>query len=95
MSSMYGSRTEIKMKAYFTLVTSFTLRRQWQQLEERFFDTNVTVWENPAYSKFYDFLVSYIFDSSTIGLTRVQVSERLCASLWRYSALFTIAPHPQ
>ena len=32
--------------------------------------------------------------SSTIELTRVQVSDRLCALLWRYSALFVIAPHP-
>ena len=33
--------------------------------------------------------------SSTIELTRVQVLGRSHASLWRYSALFAIAPHPQ
>ena len=33
--------------------------------------------------------------SSTIELTRVQVLGRSRASLWRYSALFVIAPHPQ
>ena len=33
--------------------------------------------------------------SSTIELTRVQVLGRSCAWLWRYSALFAIAPHPQ
>ena len=33
--------------------------------------------------------------SSSIELTRVQVLGRLRASLWRYSALFVIAPHPQ
>ena len=33
--------------------------------------------------------------SSMIELTRVQVSDRLCTSLWRYSTLFAIAPHPQ
>ena len=33
--------------------------------------------------------------SSTIELTRVQVLGRSRASLWRYSALFAIAPHPQ
>ena len=32
--------------------------------------------------------------SSTIELPCVQVSDQLCASLWRYSALFVIAPHP-
>ena len=36
------------------------------------------IWENPAYSEFYDLLATYLI-SSTIGLTRVQVSERLCA----------------
>ena len=30
--------------------------------------------------------------SSTIELTRVQVLGRSCAWLWRYSALFAIAP---
>ena len=33
--------------------------------------------------------------SSTIELMRVQVLGRSRASLWRYSALFVIAPHPQ
>ena len=33
--------------------------------------------------------------SSTTDLTRVQVLDRSCASLWRYSAFFAIAPHPQ
>ena len=33
--------------------------------------------------------------SSTIELTRVQVSDQSRASLWSYSALFVIAPHPQ
>ena len=33
--------------------------------------------------------------SSTIELTRVQIIGRSRASLWRYSALFAIAPHPQ
>ena len=33
--------------------------------------------------------------SSTIELTRVQFLGRSCAWLWRYSALFAIAPHPQ
>ena len=33
--------------------------------------------------------------SSTIELTHVQVLGRSCAWLWRYSALFAIAPHPQ
>ena len=33
--------------------------------------------------------------SSTIELTRIQVLGRSCAWLWRYSALFAIAPHPQ
>ena len=33
--------------------------------------------------------------SSTIELTRVQVSDRSRASLWSYSAFFAIAPHPQ
>ena len=33
--------------------------------------------------------------SSTIELTRVQVLGRSRALLWRYSALFVIAPHPQ
>ena len=33
--------------------------------------------------------------SSTIELTRVQVLDRSRALLWRYSALFAIAPHPQ
>ena len=32
--------------------------------------------------------------SSTIELTRVQVLGRTCAWLWRYSALFVIAPQP-
>ena len=32
--------------------------------------------------------------SSIIELTRVQVLGRSRASLWRYSALFAIAPHP-
>ena len=32
--------------------------------------------------------------SSIIELTRVQVLGRWRASLWRYSALFAIAPHP-
>ena len=32
---------------------------------------------------------------STRELTRVQVLGRSRASLWRYSALFVIAPHPQ
>jgi hypothetical protein len=32
--------------------------------------------------------------SSTIELTRVQVLDRSLASLWSYSALFAIAPHP-
>ena len=45
------------------------------------------------------FFVKVEFDasmiSSTIELTRVQVLDRSCASLWRYSALFAIAPHPQ
>ena len=45
------------------------------------------------------FFVEVEFDasmiSSTIVLTRVQVLDRSCASLWRYSALFAIAPHPQ
>ena len=33
--------------------------------------------------------------SSTIELTRVQVSDRSRASLRSYSAFFAIAPHPQ
>ena len=33
--------------------------------------------------------------SSTIELTHVQILGRSRASLWRYSALFAIAPHPQ
>ena len=33
--------------------------------------------------------------SSIIALTRVQVSDQLCASFWRYSALFAIVPHAQ
>ena len=33
--------------------------------------------------------------SSTIELTHVQVLGRSCAWLWRYSALFAMAPHPQ
>ena len=33
--------------------------------------------------------------SSTIELTRVQILGRSRALLWRYSALFAIAPHPQ
>ena len=33
--------------------------------------------------------------SSTTELTRVEVLGRSHASLWRYSALFAIAPHPQ
>ena len=45
------------------------------------------------------FFVKVEFDasmiSSTIELTCVQVLDRSCASLWRYSALFAIAPHPQ
>ena len=40
--------------------------------------------------EFYAWLIS-----SIIELTRIQVSDQLCASLWRYSALFAIAPHPQ
>ena len=40
--------------------------------------------------EFYVWLIS-----STIELTRDQVSDQLCASLWRYSALLAIAPHPQ
>ena len=33
--------------------------------------------------------------SSTIELTGIQVLGQSCAWLWRYSALFAIAPHPQ
>ena len=33
--------------------------------------------------------------SPTIELTRIQVLDRLHASLWCYRALFVIAPHPQ
>ena len=33
--------------------------------------------------------------SSSIELTRVEVLGQSRASLWRYSALFVIAPHPQ
>ena len=33
--------------------------------------------------------------SSTIELNHIQVLGRTRASLWRYSALFTIVPHPQ
>ena len=54
------------------------------------------IWENPSYGIFF---LKIEFDawliSSSIELTRVQVLGRLCASLWRYSALFAIAPHPQ
>ena len=47
----------------------------------------------------WDFFQKIEFDAwliiSTIELTRVQVLGRSCAWLWRYSALFAIAPHPQ
>ena len=42
----------------------------------------------------WDFFVKVEFDvwliSSTIELTCIQVSDRLCVSLWRYSALHTM-----
>ena len=42
------------------------------------------------------FFVKVEFDASMISSTieLVQVLDRSCASLWRYSALFAIAPHP-
>ena len=46
----------------------------------------------------WDFFVKVEFDasiSSGIELTCVQVLDRSCTSLWRYSTLFAIAPHPQ
>ena len=57
---------------------------------------NVTVYGKTRHMRFFvkvEFDASMI--SSTIELTRVQVLDRSCASLWRYSALFAIAPHPQ
>ena len=57
---------------------------------------NVTVSEKIRHMGFFVKVEFYVWlISSNIELTRVQVSERLCASLWRYSALFAIAPHPQ
>ena len=39
------------------------------------------IWENLAYSKFYEFLVSYIYmTSSTIELTYLEVSDQSHAS---------------
>ena len=58
--------------------------------------TYVTVYGKTRHMGFF---VKVKFDasmiSSAIELTRVQVLDRSCASLWRYSALFAIAPHPQ
>ena len=56
----------------------------------------VTVYEK---TRHMGFSMKIEFDayliSSTIELTRVQVSDRSRASLWSYSAFFAIAPHPQ
>ena len=48
------------------------------------------IWDFFVRVEFYVWLIS-----STIELTHVQVSDRLCTSLWRYSALFATAPYPQ
>ena len=56
----------------------------------------VTVYGKTRHMGFFvkvEFEASMI--SSTIELTRLQVLDRSCASLWRYSALCVIAPHPQ
>ena len=54
------------------------------------------IWENPPYGIFFlkiEFHAWLI--SSTIELTHVQVLGPSRTLLWRYSALFVIAPHPQ
>ena len=53
------------------------------------------LWENLACGIFYEIEFDAYLINSTIELTHVQVSDRSRASLWSYSALFTIAPHPQ
>jgi hypothetical protein len=56
----------------------------------------VTVYEKTQHMGFFEI---FEFDasliSSTLELTRVQVLDRSRASLWSYSALFAIVPHPQ
>ena len=60
------------------------------------YNTFVTIYEKPG---IWDFFVNVELCvwliSSTIELPRVQVSDQLCASLWRYSALVAIAAHSQ
>ena len=53
------------------------------------------IWENPPYANFFEIEFDVWLISSTIELSRVQVSDQLCTLLWSYSALFAIAPHPQ
>ena len=52
-----------------------------------------------GFGKILDFFLKIDFDvwliGSTIELTCVQVLGRSRASLWRYSTLFAISPHPQ
>ena len=55
----------------------------------------VTVSEKTRHMGFFMKVEFYVWlISSSIELTRIQVSDRLRASLWRNSALLVIAPHP-
>ena len=77
-------KTELKSDAEIKMDTLFNLTC---------INDNVTIYEKTQHMGFFVKVVW--LTSSIIELTCVQVSDRLCSSLWRYSTLFAIPPHHQ